>query len=694
MILFFGVAALQTEATTAGEPTVKINQPPEIAEAIRFQTISIGNVSGQYAAAVAQTLENILLNARIQQRPVFRAVTRGTGVKADGILTAEILKATIEDDPYTKTDKICDRYKELPKDASVFRQIFGQECLSNRNVDVSCLRRHADFTLAVRLTEAANSRVVYSEVIHRTARDEACQGTSRPVAEGRQLLAQATNAALQRLKEAITPAEVEIPLVLMPPDSGIEREAERTRMEAAIRFAREERLDRACEMFNEVAETYRTSSVALNFNLGLCEEVNGNAWSANDFYKRADRLTNEPDKRITEALSRAQTTLRRLDAMGKARPEQAAKQPKATEKAAPPQPLLSIAPAPSDPIPPELLIEDKRVALVIGNSKYPTMPLDNPANDAKDMAAKLRKLKFDVVYAENAKLREMDRAFDEYASRLKPGGVALVFYAGHGIQVNGDNWLIPVDATLQNEREVSRQAFALNQIMERLEQIKSAVNIVILDACRNDPFTRSWKRSLNGGGLATVQAPSGTLVAYSTAPGKTAEDGDGRNSPYTKALIKALSVPNLKLEDVFKQAGRSVMQATDNRQVPWNNSSVTGDFYFSASSAPAPVTPIAATTTTAAKGPSVSATRSTNSTLTPMAGNTTSTAAEPAITTLAEQSVAAQGTIDKGPKEFCADRPNFISRQLCESRKCREPQYAADPYCEPYLRKSESALGL
>lgn len=679
-------------ASADAGPTVRITQPPEIAEASRFQTISITNIGGPYGPAVGQVLENILINARSQDRPVFRAVTRGTASKSDGILTAEVLTATVKDEPYSKTDTVCDRYKELPKDASVFRQLFGKECLSNRKVEIACLRRHAEFSIAVRLADTTNSHIVYSEMIHRTAKDEACRDDSRPLMEENQLLSNASAGALLRIKEAITPTEIEIPLVLMAADAPIERDTDKTRIDSALRFAREKRLDRACEMFNELADAYRTSSVALNFNLGFCEEVNGNAWGANEYYKRADRLTTEPDRRLTEALARSQTAVKRLDAIGKGRPEQVAKIRQPNEKASP-QPLLAFAPTASGPIPPELLIEDKRVALVIGNSKYPTMPLTNPANDAADIAARLRKLKFDVVYAENAKLREMDRAFDEYARRLKRGGVALVFYAGHGIQVNGENWLIPVDAALQNEREVSRQAFALNQIMERLELAGTAVNIVILDACRNDPFTRSWKRTINGGGLATVQAPSGTLIAYSTAPGKTAEDGEGRNSPYTKALVSALSVPNLKLEDAFKQAGRNVMQATQNRQVPWNNSSVTGDFYFSTS----PIATSVAHQATAPTGKQTAATASRSSppvaTSLAQAG-TAPVIAEPAVTTLVQAPIAPQAPADKGPKDFCADRPNFISRQICESRKCKEPQYATDPYCDTYNRKSESPLGL
>lgn len=576
-LLAFSVA---TGLPAMAAPMAEIIQNPEIPEAMAFKSISIGNVSGASGAVVAQELETILLRARVQDRQVFRSVTRGG--KADGVITGEVVEAAVSEERYSKTDSVCDRYKPLPADAGSFRKMFGKECEISRKVEIPCLRRVARFGLAIRLADTQTSRTVYSDSISRSVKDEACNDESRALVSPDVLLGQARSAAMQRVRAAIVPTATRIPIELM------ERDAEmagnhRQRFEGALRFAKEERMDRACDMFRELVDAYRTTSIALNYNLGFCEEVDGNAWNADGYYRQADKLTNEPNKLISTALERTKLAIKRLDAQGKLRPDLVASKGSAQLAKPAVQPMLPIAVSASGPIPPELLIEDKRVALVIGNSKYPTMPLLNPANDAADIAARLRKLKFDVIHTENAKLRDMDKAFDEFSRRLKPGGVALVYYAGHGIQVAGENWLVPVDAKLQDEREVSRQTFALNQIMDKLDASKSAINIIILDACRNDPFTRSWKRSTGGGGLATVQAPSGTLIAYSTAPGKTAEDGDGRNSPFTTALVKALEVPNLKLEDVFKTVGRNVMQMTASRQVPWNNSSVTGDFYFSAS---------------------------------------------------------------------------------------------------------------
>ncbi|WP_439814700.1 caspase family protein [Zavarzinia sp. CC-PAN008] len=226
-------------------------------------------------------------------------------------------------------------------------------------------------------------------------------------------------------------------------------------------------------------------------------------------------------------------------------------------------------------------LAERRVALVIGNSDYPTSPLRNPVNDARAMTAKLKGLGFSVISRENATFRDMQRAIREFSSQLSAGGeVGLVYYAGHGIQSMGRNYLVPVDAQIANEGDISVEAVDLDIVMTQLSQAQNPINIVILDACRNNPFERSF-RSGGGNGLASVNAPTGTLIAYATAPGKVAADGDGSNGLYTEQLLTALSEPGLKVEDVFKRVRSNVMQKSSRAQIPWESSSLTGDFYFS-----------------------------------------------------------------------------------------------------------------
>jgi formylglycine-generating enzyme required for sulfatase activity len=224
---------------------------------------------------------------------------------------------------------------------------------------------------------------------------------------------------------------------------------------------------------------------------------------------------------------------------------------------------------------------ETRIALVIGNSSYASGPLPNPANDAQMMADTLSKLGFDVIARRNADQNTMKRAIQEFGSRLEKGGpsaVGLFYYAGHGVQLNGRNYLIPTTAQIDREGDVEIEAVSADWVIEQMRYARNRLNIVILDACRNNPFTRSM-RSVDHG-LATMDAPAGILIAYSTAPGAVAMDGNGRDSPYTEALSQAMRDLHEPVEQVFKHVRVGVMSATANKQVPWESSSLTGDFYF------------------------------------------------------------------------------------------------------------------
>jgi hypothetical protein len=227
-------------------------------------------------------------------------------------------------------------------------------------------------------------------------------------------------------------------------------------------------------------------------------------------------------------------------------------------------------------------LAESRIALVIGNSSYETVSvLPNPANDAKAMTELLKDAGFEVVQAANLSQSEMRQALSNFAgiaAAKGPDTVTLVFYAGHGLQVDGSNFLVPVDARIQREADVPLQAMRLADLMNILTDVPSKLRIVILDACRNNPFSEINKTT--GRGLAIVDAPTGSLVSYSTAPGTEAQDGDGANSPYTAALVKIAREPGLPIEQALKRVRASVHNATGNQQTPWESSSLTSDFFF------------------------------------------------------------------------------------------------------------------
>jgi uncharacterized caspase-like protein/formylglycine-generating enzyme required for sulfatase activity len=235
--------------------------------------------------------------------------------------------------------------------------------------------------------------------------------------------------------------------------------------------------------------------------------------------------------------------------------------------------------------------QESRIALVIGNSDYSSGPLPNPANDAKLVGDALTALGFDVIARRNADQVTMKRAIQEFGSRLEkagPAAVGLFYYAGHGMQLSGRNYLIPTTARIEREGDVEIEAVSADWVIEQMKYARNRLNIVILDACRNNPFTRSM-RSVDHG-LATMDAPAGILIAYSTAPGAVAADGTGRNSPYTEALTQAIREMHEPVEQVFKHVRVGVMSATAGKQVPWESSSLTGDFYFAAPNKVAPET--------------------------------------------------------------------------------------------------------
>lgn len=222
---------------------------------------------------------------------------------------------------------------------------------------------------------------------------------------------------------------------------------------------------------------------------------------------------------------------------------------------------------------------EKRIALVIGNYDYDVAPLRNPGNDADDIAMALSVLGFQVDKRKNATRSEMVEAVRLFGQALRESnGIGLFYYSGHGVQVQGENYLIPVSADMRSERDVEPESVALARVLGELTYAGNPSNIVILDACRNNPFAQGYRTSARG--LALVKAPSGTFVAFSTAPGDVADDGGERNGVYTKHLLVQIGQPALQVEEVFKRVRGGVIQETAGRQVPWEMSSLTASVVF------------------------------------------------------------------------------------------------------------------
>lgn len=236
-----------------------------------------------------------------------------------------------------------------------------------------------------------------------------------------------------------------------------------------------------------------------------------------------------------------------------------------------------------------VMASDKRVALVIGNARYANLPLDNPENDAKLVASTLRRLGFEVNEQLNLNVRDFRRAVRDFSRRtLADDGVAVLYYAGHGVQINGKNYLLPVDINLRDEEEVKDDSIDIEEVfVSRVEANKKQARIIILDACRDNPFKGTKTRNIRpAAGLAEMNA-RGALIAYASAPGAAAEDGPaGGNSVFTRHLVQEMLVEGVEVEQMFKNVRVKVLRDTNQRQMPWANTSLTVNLSFNPARGP------------------------------------------------------------------------------------------------------------
>ena len=240
--------------------------------------------------------------------------------------------------------------------------------------------------------------------------------------------------------------------------------------------------------------------------------------------------------------------------------------------------------------------KEYRVALVIGNSAYENAKLKNPVNDANDIATALTDLGFEVVLGTNLNRDQIKQKVAEFSPMLKKADIGFFYFAGHGLQYNGENFLVPLAFDIGQEKDIPYESLSTAQILNKMDKAGNGVNIVVLDACRNNPYkenfqsaSRGLKQSQNRGikrsekagqGLSRINGPSGSFIAYATAPGNVAADGTGKNGLYTQHLLDYMQQPGIPVESVFKKVRIGVINDTKGKQVPWENSSLLGDFYF------------------------------------------------------------------------------------------------------------------
>ncbi|WP_206387563.1 caspase family protein [Vibrio owensii] len=222
-------------------------------------------------------------------------------------------------------------------------------------------------------------------------------------------------------------------------------------------------------------------------------------------------------------------------------------------------------------------------ALVVGNGAYPLQELKNSTNDADDMSQKLSEFGFSVIKLTDATKKSIDESVNSFRDNLNSNEIGLFYFAGHGMQIEGENYITAVDSDFKTEIDAKYSSYPLNKIIEIMEKSENKTNIIILDACRNNPYLRAWNRDPSLDGLAPVYAPKGTIIAFSTSPGEVASDGVKRNGAYTEALLQHIGVPDIPIEDMFKRVRNSLAVTTKGSQTSWEHTSLSGDFFFNLS---------------------------------------------------------------------------------------------------------------
>ena len=426
----------------------------------------------------------------------------------------------------------------------------------SRTNKVSCTTTQGFAAVRVRVFRASDSRVVFTDSVNGEYSHLRCddEETAR-VESGQAAYAAMLNATANAMR-ILAPSYEARPLDLMSADAGLPA-AQHKDFEAATEFAKAKRMDEACRRFDELYMDTKESR-ALTFNVAFCQEVRGDILRSNQGYKRASELVNAPEAQIDRRLALTEKALRDNPA------------------AFAPSLDTALATLPSAP---DSVAGVRRVALVIGNARYQRSALINPVNDARLVSDRLKRIGFDVLTLENVESARFETATRDFASRAKGADVALFYYAGHALQADGENYLMPVDNAKMKTMEDVRDGggVQLASVIAQLEVAAPVVKLVVVDACRDNPLPAT-SRSLAGGGLAAIRKPpQGGLIAFATSPGRTAEDGTGKNSVFSKHFAAQLATPNQTIEQLFKRVREAVKKETNSRQDPMETSNLVGD---------------------------------------------------------------------------------------------------------------------
>lgn len=542
---------------------------PSSPEAGGLRSILLTTDRTQEAQMVAAGIESEMTHLRIDERPYYTQVKtttvgsaeltesqRQTLAKAAGV--DGVISLYNGGTKFSQNTSSEDRSKCNVESTKLF-----SKCPSGqmRNYKVSCTTVTANVAVSMRVHRVSDARTVYVMPISGNMEQKTCSDSEERSLAQQQMSAAALKIAVSKAMKIVAPSYAQGPLDLMDADGPIAQDVKK-RFNAAMEFAHKtRRMDEACNRFDELYADLKESP-ALTFNVAFCKEINGHFLQANQGYKRASELLNTPHSQVDRRIAMTEKAIRD-NAVSSAL--SGINAPEASQG-------IDVA-AGNGP----------RVALVIGNAQYQRSALINPINDARLVGNQLKKAGFDVSIFENVNSVRFGSVVSDFVQKARGAEMALFYYAGHAIQSDGENYLLPVDNAKVRSLEDVREggAIQLGMITAQLDVAAPMVKLYVIDACRDSPLPAT-SRSISGGGLAAIKTlPQGSLMAYATAPGKTAEDGTGKNSVYSRHFAQQILQPNQTIEQAFKNVRNAVLAETRNRQEPTEVSSLSGrDMYF------------------------------------------------------------------------------------------------------------------
>ncbi|WP_025916232.1 caspase family protein [Herminiimonas sp. CN] len=540
--------------------------PAASSAAATLRAVSVVPLASVDSQLLARAVESDMLKLKFQEETYYKKVVLEDPLAANvagasqlqaianrsgttGVVTIRSLKGEVTRRAYQETRFDCSKKTNLfqlcPKDAQQTRQVSCEERIGHAGADL-------------RVFDRSSRTVVLSDTVNGMFSEARCNDSSDAASPDNVLLARALQNVERSILTTLAPSIELRPLDFKESDAAIASAEAISRFQQALSFGRAKRLDEACARFAELYDGEKESP-ALTYNAAFCDEARGDLISAATRYRRASDLTGRPDAQIDRHLSATERTIKEVGIV-----TVAALQPRAE-------------PGKQDNYVPT----GRRVALVVGNARYDKGALINPANDARLIEKSLRKLGFQVTRVEDINRARFRTVIDDFANKASGADVALFYYAGHAIQAEGENYLLPVDnKSIHSLDELREGSVPLGWMLARLDSgTPPRIKLLFLDACRDNPMP-SESRSLAGGLAPLRTAPKGAMIVFATAPGKTAADGSGKNSVFTKNFAAVVGTPNLKIEDMLKQVRVGVLLDSKNRQEPSEVSSLTGDFYF------------------------------------------------------------------------------------------------------------------